>query len=153
MPVRRAPRWSYPDSADATTPDGRVPYREWGWPVTCHRDQVWLSLEPDAEVSVIFPARRCLPPGPVHPEAPGRRFVLAGERYGVALPWLPGMRRFTGALLVALTVRPRGLVTWMHPPRPDAVQLCWEVDVFAAVQTALRELRSDGLPPGSGLPV
>jgi hypothetical protein len=150
--VRRAPRWSYPNSADATTPDRRVPYRE------CVGLAGDLSpgsgvAEPDAEVSAILPARRCLPPGPVHPGTPGRRCVLAGERYGVALPWLPGMRRFTGALLVSPTVRPRGLVTWVHPPRRDAVQLCWEVDVFAAVHTALREFRSDGLPPGGGLPV
>ena len=156
---------SDPDSSDVPCPIGGVTYRAWGWPVSCHRDQTWLSLTTDvvalvipallaAEVSVILAARRCPPLVLVHPEAPGYWFVLAGERYGVVLPWPPGVHRATGAhLLLPPTVTPRGPVTWVHSPLPDALQLCREVDVFAAVRTALRVLRPGGSLSGGGLPI
>jgi hypothetical protein len=159
------PDASNPTSADAPCPIGVAAYRAWGWPVSRHRDQTWLSLTTDvvalvipaplaAQVSVILAARRCPPLVLVHPEAPGHRFVLAGERYGVVLPWPPGVHRATGAhLLLPPTVTPRGPVSWVHPPLPDALQLCREVDVFAAVRTALRELRPGGSLSGGGLPI
>jgi hypothetical protein len=158
------PDASNPEGADATGPRDGVTYQGWGWPVTCHRDQVWLSLNNDvvawvipvllaAEVTSILVARRCPPPVLVHPEAPEHRIVLAGERYGAALPWPPGVHRATGVLLLPPTVTPRGPVIWVHPPQPDALRLCLEVDVFAALRTALRDFRLGGLPPGGGLPL
>jgi hypothetical protein len=146
------PDASNPDSADATSPIGGATYQAWGWPVTCYRHQVRLSLTNDtvalvipallaAEVTAILVARRCPPPVLVHPEAPEHRIVLAGERYGVALPWPPGVARGTGALLLPPTVTPRGPITWVHPPQPDALRRCREVDVFTALRTALRDSR------------
>lgn len=157
------PEASNPTSAVATSPIGVATYRAWGWPVSCHRDQTWLSLTHDvvalvipallaARVSVILAAWRCPPPVLVHPEAPGHWFVLAGERFGVALPWPSGVHHFTGGhLLLPPAVIPGGLVTWVAPPRSVALRLCREVDVFAAVRTALRELRPGGPSPGGGL--
>jgi hypothetical protein len=153
------PDASNPEGADATGPRGGATYQAWGWPVTCHRHQVWLSLTNDtvalvvpvqlaAKVSAILAVLRCPPLVLVHPEAPEYRTVLAGERYGVALPWPPGMYRATGVLLLPPTVTPHGPVTWVHPPQPDALRVCREVDVFAALRTALRDFRPDGLPPG-----
>jgi hypothetical protein len=55
-----------------------------------------------------FAARRCPPPLPVYPQAPGHRVVLAVERYGMALPWVPGLRRVTCVLLLPPTVMSRG---------------------------------------------
>jgi hypothetical protein len=34
---------------------------------------------------------------------------------------------------------PRGPLTWAHPPQADALRLCREFEVFAAVRTALRD--------------
>ena len=81
-----------------------------------------------------------------------RRIMVAAERYGVALPWPPGVHRITRALLLAPTVTPCGLVTWVTPLWLDALWLCREVEVFAALCTALRDCRSGGLPPGGGSP-
>ena len=133
--------------------------------MSCHRDQTWLSLTNDvvalvipallaARVSVILAARRCPPPVLVHPEAREHWFVLAGERFGVALPWPPGVHHFTGGhLLLPPAVTLRGPVTWVAPSRSVALRLCREVDVFAAVRTALRELRPGGPSPGGDPPI
>src|SRR3954464_4437372 len=64
-----------------------------------------------------FAARRCPPPLLVYPQAPGHRVVLAVERYGMALPWVPGLRRVSCVLLLPPTVMSRGLVTWVNPLR------------------------------------
>lgn len=124
-------------------------YHAWGWPVTLRRNQVWLTLEPDtvalvipalpaAQVTAILSQRHCPPPVLVHPDTPEHRLLLAGEPYGVTLPWPPGVHRATGALPLPPTRTPHGPVTWVHPPQPDALRLCREVDVFAALRTALR---------------
>jgi hypothetical protein len=125
-------------------------YRVWGWPVVLRGDQVWLNLEPDtvalsipiplaARVTAILNQRRCPPLVVVHPDTPELRVLLAGERYGVALPWPPGVCRSTGTVPLPPTMTPRGPVTWMHPPEQDALALCREVDVFAALRTALHD--------------
>jgi hypothetical protein len=75
-------------------------YRSWGWPVTLHRDQIWLSLDEHAmaliipaalttDVTALLTTRRCLPPVLAHPHAPGHRIILGSEPYGIALPWHP----------------------------------------------------------------
>lgn len=72
-----------------------------------------------------------------HPYAPEHRVMLAGEPYGVMLPWPPGVHRITGTLLLPPTVTPRGPLTWVCPPQPDALRLCREIDILAALRTAL----------------
>lgn len=132
-------------------------YQAWGWPITLRRNQVWLILQSDtialiipapltAQVTAILCQRRCPPPVLVHPDAPEHRVLLAGEPYGVDLPWPPGVHRARGALLLPPTRTPRGPVTWVHPPQPDALQLCREVDVFAALRTALHDTPPGDLP-------
>ncbi|MGH3777964.1 MAG: hypothetical protein ACRDRR_19895, partial [Pseudonocardiaceae bacterium] len=86
------------------------------------------------------PTRRlACPLSLVHPDTPEHRVLLAGERYGVALPWPPGVHRASGTLPLPPTKTARGAVTWVHPPEADALRLCREVDVFAALRTALRD--------------
>lgn len=137
-------------SSDTRPLAAAVGYRVWGWPVVLRGDQVWLNLEPDTvalsipiplaeRVIAILNQRRCPPLVLVSPDTPELRVLLAGERYGVALPWPPGVCRSTGTVPLPPTMTPRGLVTWMHPPEQDALALCREVDVFAALRTALHD--------------
>lgn len=140
--------------ADTTPLTAATRYRTWGWPVTLRGDQVQLDLSDDA-VAVIIPAplaehvtttlhqRRCPPAVLAHPDAPEHQIFLAGKRYGITLPWPPGVHRVTAALLLPPSMTPRGSITWIHPPQPDALRHCREIDVIAA----LRVLRTS--PPGS----
>lgn len=127
-----------------------VAYQEWGWPVTHNRNEVWLTLDRDtvtllipsplaARVTAILRQRRCPPPMLAHPDAPEHRVVLAGEPYGVVLAWPSGVYRARGSVPLPPTTTPRGQITWVHLPQPDALQLCREIDVFSAVRTALRD--------------
>ncbi len=124
-------------------------YEGWGWPVAVRRDQVWLNLEPDTvaliipvpmadRVAAILTARRCLPPVLAHPYAPEHLVLLAGEPYPVVLPWPPGVDRITATLLLPPTLTPRGPLRWVHPPQENSLRLCREIDVLAAVRTALQ---------------
>lgn len=45
------------------------------------------------------------------------------------------MYRVTGTLLPP-TVTTRGPVRWVRPPQPDALRLCREADVLAALRAA-----------------
>ncbi len=125
-------------------------YREWGWSVMLRGDQIWLNLEPEMvaliipvplaeQVAEILRRRRCLPLVLVHPDAPEHQVLLVGERYGVALPWPPGVRRATGTLPLPPTMTPRGPVTWVYRPEGDGLRMCREIDVFAALRTVLRD--------------
>jgi len=124
-------------------------YRAWGWPATLRREQVSLSLDRQmaalliptalaAEVVAILAARRCPAPVLAHPYAQEHRVVLTGESYGLPLPWPPEVQVARGTLPLPPTVTPRGPVTWIHQPGANALRLCREIDVFAAVRTALR---------------
>ncbi len=125
-------------------------YQRWGWPVTQHRNEIWLTLEPDnvaliipvplaAHVTAILHQRRCPPPVLAHPDAPEHQIMLAGQPYDVGLHWPSGVHRPSGILPLPPTPTPRGPITWVHPPQPDALQLCREIDVFSALRTALRD--------------
>lgn len=137
-------------SGDTRPLAAAVGYRVWGWPVVLRGDHVWLNLEPDTvaliipvllaeQVTTILIQRRCPPLVLVHPDTPEHLVLLAGERYGVALPWPTGVHRGTGTFPLPPTMTPRGPVTWMYPPEEDALQLCREVDVFTALRTALHD--------------
>lgn len=99
-----------------------VSYRMWGWPASLHRDQIRLNLDGDvvaliipillaAEVTEILAQRRCPVPVLAHPYAPEHRILLVAERFGVVLPWPPGVHQVTGTLLLPPTVTPRGSIT------------------------------------------
>jgi hypothetical protein len=98
-----------------------------------------IRLPLAARVTAILRQRHCAPPVLVHPDTPEHRIVLAGEPYGVDLAWPSGVHRPSGSLPLPPTTTPRGPITWIHPPRPDALQLCREIDVFSAVRAALQD--------------
>lgn len=122
---------------------GPADYRAWGWPVTLHHNEIWLTLH-DA-VALIIPSdlavdvtrlltdRRCPPAVLAHPHLPHHQIVLGGEPYGVPLPLPPRLHRATGMLPLPPTRTPRGPLTWVHPPEPHALALCREIDIFAAL--------------------
>ena len=125
-----------------------VGYRVWGWPVTLHGEQVWLTLEPEAaallipvplatQVCRILRQRHCPPLVLSHPDVPEHRVMLAGEPYDVELPWPSMVHRITGIFPLPPTKTASGPITWVRPPGADALRLCREVDVFAALRTAL----------------
>jgi hypothetical protein len=131
-----------------------VAYQRLGWPVTVQHHEVLLDLDVDVDaVALAIPAalatdvadilirRRCPPPVLAHPAMPTHRVFLAGERYPVPLSWPTGVHRVTGTLLLPPTVTAWGPVCWVRPPVPDALRLCREIDVAAALRTAL------GTPP------
>jgi hypothetical protein len=123
-------------------------YRVWGWPVTLRGDQVWLTTELDTagliipvpvatQVCRILRQRHCPPLVLSHPDVPKHRIMLAGEPYDVGLPWPSMVYRITGIFPLPPTETACGPITWVHPPEADALRLCREVDVFAALRTAL----------------
>lgn len=128
-----------------------VGYRAWGWPVSLRRDQVTLDLDRHVvaliiatglatDVAAILAARRCPAPVLAHPYESEHRVVLAGEPFDAALPWPPGVRQVTGMLPLPPTVTPLGPVTWVDlPAGAEALWLCREIDVFAAVRAAPRD--------------
>lgn len=150
-----------PEGADtAMLAVGGIAFQEWGWPVTCHRDQIQLSLHHEVsaltipiplctKVTEILIRRRCAPPVLAHPYTPDHRIVLAGERYDVTLPWPHQVHRVTGVLLLPPTVTPRGPITWIESPQKDSLRLCRDIDLFGALRTALNDSPS-GDPPPSG---
>jgi hypothetical protein len=125
--------------------DAAVTYRGWGWPVILRREQLWLVLARDA-VALMIPTaladrltellttRRCPPAVMEHPDAAEHRVLLAGERYGVALPWPAGLHRITSGVLLPPTVTPRGPLTWVHPPGPESLRQCREIEVLTALR-------------------
>jgi hypothetical protein len=78
--------------------------------------------------------------------------VLTGERYGITLPWPPQIHRITGFLLLPPTMTPRGPITWTQPPQPESLPWCREIDLFAALRTALRDRAPDGPQPDGDPP-
>lgn len=152
-PPARAPAMTPPASDISSETDplvAAVCYQAWGWPVTLHGHQVWLTLEPDtvaltipvllaAQVTGILTQRRCPPLTLIHPETPEHWIMLAGQRPDVALPWPTWIHRTTDTLPLPPTITAHGPLTWVHPPQADALHQCREFEVFAAARTALRE--------------
>lgn len=137
------------DRADTTPLGAATLYRAWGWPVTLRGDHVRLNLSDDVvsliipvplavQVTAILRQRRCPPAVLAHPCASGHQVLLAGELYGVTLPWPPDVRRVTGALLLPPSITLRGPIIWIHPPEPDALRHCREIDVITALRFVKR---------------
>ncbi len=156
-PMSCYPRAGSPDGVDAEgLGAGGACYQQWDWPVIVHRGQVRLSLSREVsalaipvalgtEVTQILTQRRRAPAVLTHPYAPEHRIVLTGEGHGVMLPWPAPAHRVTGVVLLPPTVTPRGPITWIHPPRPDSLRLCRDIDLFGALRIALS-------PPSGPLP-
>ncbi|MGQ0719277.1 MAG: hypothetical protein ACT4NP_18575 [Pseudonocardiales bacterium] len=123
-------------------------YRQWGWPVRGSADQVLLDLDGEY-TAVVMPARlaqavsailtgrdRCAPVL-VNPSAPLERTLVAGEPYGVPLPWPGGVRLVTGALALPPSATPCGSLRWEQLPPDPSLAGCREIDIFSAVHTTL----------------
>ncbi|MGH4021486.1 MAG: hypothetical protein ACRDT0_20095 [Pseudonocardiaceae bacterium] len=124
-------------------------YEKWGWPVTACGDQVLLTLDAEATalalptglVEAVTPILAALDrsaPVLVHPGAPQHRVLLAGEPFGVPLPWPAGVHTVTGALPLPPSTTPLGPITWHQPPSTPDLRTCREIDIFGAVRTTLR---------------
>lgn len=131
-----------------------VIYRQWGWPVSLGAEQVWLSLSGIA-VALLVPAplasrvllilaqRHCSPLVLAHPATPDHWVLLGAEPFPVALGWPPGVHRISTRVLLPPSMTPYGVLTWVHPPQPDALRLTREIDILAAIRTALAAPPSD----------
>ncbi|MGH3925541.1 MAG: hypothetical protein ACRDTT_22240 [Pseudonocardiaceae bacterium] len=130
-------------------------YREWGWPVRGSADQVLLDLGAEC-VAVVLPARparavTAILAGHdrrasvlVNPGAPQERTLVAGEPYGVPLPWPTGVRLVTGTLAVPPSTTPFGSLRWEQLPPDQRLSGCREIDIFGAVHTTLRAAADTG---------
>jgi hypothetical protein len=103
-------------------------------------------LVPTPLASLMLPIlalRHCPPLGFTHPATPEHWVLLGGEPYPVALGWPAGVHRISTRVLLPPTVTPHGPLRWVHPPRPDRLRLTREIDILAAIRTALAAPPSD----------
>lgn len=130
-------------------------YQVWGWPVTVCGDQVLLTLGAEVTalvlpaglaeaVTAILAGRDRRAPVLVNPGAPEDRLLLAGEPYGVPLPWPARVRIVTGTLALPPSATPFGPVRWQRRPTTADLAGCREIDVFGAVHTTLRAAADAG---------
>lgn len=75
-------------------------------------------------------------PALLHPDAPGCGVVIAGEPYGVPLPWPEAVQVVTGMLALPPSLTPHGPVRWYRQAPDHPLATCREIDIFAAVRTA-----------------
>lgn len=136
-----------PEEARLATHPDETAYQGLGWPVHLQGDQVVLPLGQCATALVvpmdlaeaITPILTALNrPAPVllHPDAAGCCVVIAGEPYGVPLPWPEPVRVVTGVLALPPSQTPHGPVRWYRQAPTHPLGTCREIDVFAAVRTA-----------------
>lgn len=148
-PVSADPPASPCGDTASLTPTTAATYRAWDWPVLLRGDRVLLSLDGQAAATIIptdlavdvlsiLTARRCPVAVLAHSHAPEHQVLLSGEPYGVPLPWPPQVHPAGGAVPLPPTVTPGGPVSWAQRPQPHALWMSREIDVFAAVRTALR---------------
>ena len=137
------------EEARLATHPAETDYRRLGWSVHLEGDQVVLPLGQCA-TALIMPmdlAEAIAPlltalnsPAPVllHPDAPGRGVVIAGEPYGVLLPWPEAVQVVPGALTLPPSKTSHGPVRWYRQAPTHPLDTCREIDVFAAVRKAGR---------------
>lgn len=136
-----------PDPPEQTHP---ADYRALGWPVITQEDQVLLTLD-DAVTALILPATLadpvevklvadgCPPAVLIHPCVPEHRTLLAGERFGVPLPWPSSVHEAIGVLPLPPSTTSRGPIRWWRLPVHHALPDCREIDVFTAVRATLSQ--------------
>ncbi|MDQ4034023.1 MAG: hypothetical protein M3332_17975 [Actinomycetota bacterium] len=134
-------------SATTHAPRSETDYSSLDWPVQLHGDQLVLPLGhcatahivPMDLVAAITPILAALDrPVPVliHPDAPGCGLVIAGEPYGVPLPWPATVQVVTGMLPLPPSQTPHGPVHWYQHQPHHPLATCREIDVFSAMRTA-----------------
>ncbi|MGQ0718775.1 MAG: hypothetical protein ACT4NP_15985 [Pseudonocardiales bacterium] len=140
-----------PQLAGPATRLDRTAYCALGWPVHVQGDHVVLPLGdwakawilPMALTEAMMPILTALDrPAPVllHPDAPGCGVIIAGEPYGVPLPWPDVVQMVTGALALPPSRTPNGPVRWYGQAPTHPLATCREIDIFAAVRTAAQAL-------------
>ncbi|MGH3897803.1 MAG: hypothetical protein ACRDTA_06015 [Pseudonocardiaceae bacterium] len=136
-----------PQGAGPTTRLGEAAYCALDWPVHLQGDRVVLPLGQCATAQImpvdlieaITPILTALDRPMsvlVHPDAAGCGVVIAGEPYGVPLPWPETVQVVTGMLALPPSRTPQGPVGWYHQAPTQPLANCREIDVFAAVRTA-----------------
>ncbi|MCA1706220.1 MAG: hypothetical protein LC808_24330 [Actinobacteria bacterium] len=134
-------------AATTQAPRSATDYSALGWPVHLQGDQLVLPLGECATAQIvpvdlaaaITPILAALDrPVPVllHPDAPGCGVVIAGEPYGVPLPWPETVQVVTGMLPLPPSQTPHGPVHWYQHPPHHPLATCREIDVFSAMRTA-----------------
>ena len=134
-------------AATAQTPRSETDYSALGWPVHLQGDQLVLPLghcatakivpvELAAAITSILAALDRPVPALVHPDAPGCGVVIAGEPYGVPLPWPETVQVVTGMLPLPPSRTPHGPVNWYQQPPHHPLTTCREIDIFSAIRTA-----------------
>lgn len=124
-------------------------YLAWGWPLTVRGARVLLSLggevmaialsvELTDAVTAVLDARQRAGPVVADPGVPEYRVLLAGEPFGIPLPWPPGVHALCGEVALPPTPTPLGPVCWHRCPTCPDLRACREIDIFGAVQTVLR---------------
>ncbi|MGH3815123.1 MAG: hypothetical protein ACRDUV_22205, partial [Pseudonocardiaceae bacterium] len=148
-----------PQLAGPSTGLDGTAYCALGWPVRLQDEHVVLPLGhcataqivPMDLVEAITPILTALDrPAPVmlHPDAPGCGVVIAGEPYGVPLPWPDAVQVVTGMLALPPSETPHGPVRWYGQAPAHPLATCREIDIFAAVRTAGQAAHG---PQGRGL--
>lgn len=146
-------------AARSAPPEAEAPsvvvtrYLSWAWPVTMCGDQVLLAV--GAEVAAIaLPARLtdavvavldswCCPlPVLSDPNAPAYRVLLAGDPFGVPLPWPADVHPAGASVSLPPSTTPHGPVTWQRSPAGPELWTCREIDIFAAVRAVQRTAAS-----------
>jgi hypothetical protein len=90
-----------------------------------------------AAITLILAALDRPVPVLIHPDAPGCGVVIAGEPYGVPLPWPATVQVVTGMLPLPPSQTPHGPVHWYQQHQPHhPLATCREIDVFSAMRTA-----------------
>ena len=134
-------------AATAQTPQSETDYSALGWPVQLQGDQLMLPLghsatalivpvELVAAITPILAALDCPVPILVHPDAPGCGVIIAGEPYGVPLPWSETVQVVTGMLPLPPSRTPHGPVHWYQHAPHHPLTTCREIDIFSTLRTA-----------------
>lgn len=143
-------------------PRGETDYSALGWPVHLQGDQLVLPLghyataqivpvELAAAITPILAALDRPVPVLVHPDAPGCGVIIAGEPYGVPLPWPKTVQVVTGMLALPPSRTPHGPVRWWYKQAPHhPLTTCREIDVFSAMRTTDRPRTSRAELTGRG---
>ncbi|MGH3777374.1 MAG: hypothetical protein ACRDRR_16880 [Pseudonocardiaceae bacterium] len=148
MCVRQQAATIQPPTTAATRLDSTA-YCALGWPVHVQGDHVVLPLGncATAQIVPVDLAEAMTPilialdrPAPVllHPDAPGCGVIIAGEPYGVPLPWPDAVQVVTGVLALPPSRTPNGPVYWYGQAPIHPLATCREIDIFAAARTAAK---------------
>ena len=132
--------------ATTQAPRSKTDYSSQDWPVQMQGEQLVLPLghcatahllpmDLAAAITPILAALDRPVPVLIHPDAPGCGVVIAGEPYGVPLPW-PETAQVVGMLPLPPSRTPHGPVHWYQDAPHHPLTTCREIDVFSAMRAA-----------------